>query len=33
MTGIQRGQELVIELYLDNSELKSTGYQVRLLYL
>jgi len=33
MTGIQPGQELVIELYLDNSELKSTGYQVQLLYL
>ena len=33
MTAIQRGQELVIELYLDNSDLKSTGYQVRLLYL
>lgn len=33
MTAIQRGQELVIELYLDNSDLKSTGYQVRLIYL
>ncbi|MDC8445613.1 MAG: zinc-ribbon domain-containing protein [Nitrosomonas sp.] len=33
ITAIQRGQELVIELYLDNSDLKSTGYQVRLMYL
>ncbi len=33
MTAIQRGQELVIELYLDNSDLKSTGYQVQLMYL
>lgn len=33
ITAIQRGQELVIELYLDNSELKSTGYQVQLMYL
>jgi len=33
MTAIQRGQELVIELYLDNRDLKSAGYQVQLMYL
>lgn len=33
MTAIQYGQELAIQLYLDNSELNSKGYQVELLYL
>ncbi len=32
MTAIQRGQELAIQLYLDNSDLNSKGYQVELLY-
>lgn len=33
MTAIQYGQELAIQLHLDNSELNSKGYQVELLYL
>ena len=32
LTAIQRGQELVVQLYLDNGNLKSTGYRVELLY-
>jgi len=30
---IKRGQELAIQLYIDNSKLKSSGYRVELLYL
>ena len=33
VTAIKRGQELVVQLHIDNSDLKSTGYQVELLYL
>ncbi len=33
VTAIQHGQELAIQLYLDNSDLNSKGYQVELLYL
>lgn len=32
LKAIQREQELVVQLYLDNSDLKSTGYRVELLY-
>ncbi len=32
-TAIQPNQEIIIQLYLDNSQLKSTGYQLELLYL
>jgi len=33
LTAMKRGQELVIQLHIDNSDLKSTGYQVELMYL
>jgi hypothetical protein len=29
---IQPNQEIIIQLYLDNSQLKSTGYRLQLLY-
>ncbi|HNP27015.1 MAG TPA: zinc-ribbon and DUF3426 domain-containing protein [Nitrosomonas sp.] len=32
-TAIQPNQEIIIQLYLDNSQLKPTGYQLELLYL
>ncbi|PTN12458.1 zinc-ribbon and DUF3426 domain-containing protein [Nitrosomonas aestuarii] len=32
-TAIQPNQEIIIQIYLDNSQLKSTGYHLELLYL
>ena len=32
-TAIQPNQEIIIQLHLDNSQLKSTGYRLKLLYL